>query len=374
MSERDRVEILVEGPQVRRSSWGQAASLAFGVLSAIAFAAVSMTINHAPSPPSFDGWIAVLQKGRYTASQVKLLIAPETPGGAGDQPRLRYTVTACGPRPFEGALLLGEDARLDDLEVLAPPAPTSGPAPTRSDEAISASRKLKMLDVSAGLFHTYSEVQVLRLALPATDCVPADQGGREPVFFGAAALIAGNARAAVEAHSHGPFGIWSGPRSTQSWPYLGAPPDIAPQSLGEFRFVRGMAGGPWSRPAVSHFEVEVGSLTERATVDFARPTPAGSTSLSWSQTEPYAPIARLTNEESLGRWQTYLVLSTIALAIGASFIADLILRRRRLAATPAARQESIDTPFESPRRERRALFVNLALVAVLLALVRKLRG
>jgi len=343
------------------------------VLSAICFAAVSITVNSSPSPRAFDGWIAVLQKGRFPASQVKLSIGPEAPGGLGDEPRLRYAVTACGPRPFIGALLLGKDARLDDLEVVAPPAPTSGPAPTRSNEAIATIRKLRMFDVSTGRLLTYPGIQVLRLALPVTPCASSDRGGRDAPFFGTVAAVTGNARAAVEARSHGPLGIWTGPRSTQSWPYLGALPNIGFQNLGEFRFMQGLGRGPWARPAGAYFDVEVGSLTERARVDFARPTPASSTSLSWSETEPYAPIARLTNEESLGTWQTYLVLSTIALAIGASFIADLILRRRRPTPMPAKRRETADAPLRSPQAERPALLVNLALIAVLLALVKKLR-
>lgn len=312
---------------MRRPSLSEGLCFAFGIFAAVAFWAVSVTVNSTPSPPSFDGWVAVLQQRRHASSMVKVTVTPTVPGGLGGTPRVRYSVAVCGPTPFRGVLLLGRDARISNLHVIAPPASVNGPEPTQPGEPISARRTLKMLDVSAGLFLTYDDTQVIRLALPATKCALTRQEySREGSFFGAAAVVEGNAESAVETRSQGPLGLWTGPRSTQSWPYLGGFPGVSPYNLGEFRFVRGLRQGPWSRPSGSQFAVDVGSLAEKATVDFARPTPSSSTSLSWNQAQPYAPIARLTDTDSLGVWQTYLVLSTIALAVGASFIAALLLR------------------------------------------------
>lgn len=202
-----------------------------------------------------------------------------------------------------------------------------------------------MLDVSTGRFFIYPSAQVVRLGLPAVDCVPTAGSGNETAFFGAATVITGIAGKPVEAYSHGPLDLWTGPQSTQSWPHIGVLPGVDLHSLGEFRFVQGLKRGAWSRPSASRFNVDVGSLAEKATVDFARPAPSSATSLSWSQPEPFAAIARVTDENALGTWRTYLVLATIALAIGASFLAAPLLRPHGSYKLGAEREKNV---WESP--------------------------
>ncbi len=343
--------------------------LAFGVIAAVAFWAISITIDSTPTPSSFDGWVVALQKGRNPVSRINLSISPEIPGGAGSNPRLRYSIAACGPAPFRGALLLGGNARLNDLQFAAPPTPISSPEPTQLEESTEASRTLRMLDVSTGRSFTYSNVQVVRLALPAVDCIPTAGNGSETAFFGAAAVITGIAGEAVEAHSHGPLGLWTGPQSTQSWPHIGMLPGVDPHSLGEFRFVQGLKRGAWSRPSASRFNVDVGSLAEKATVDFARPAPSSSTSLSWNQPEPYAAIARVTDENALGTWRTYLVLATIALAIGASFLAAPLLRPHGSDELSAEREKNVwESPPASAQRAR-GLLGSLIVLTLLVRLI-----
>ena len=285
-----------------------------------------MTVNSTPTPREFDGWIAILQQGGSRASQVKVSVSPEIPGGSGNAPVLRYTVAACGPMPFQGALLVGGAARLRGLQAIAPPAPVSGPAPTANGEAIGPIRNLKVLDVATGTFLTYRDVQAIRLALPASTCVGASPASGS--FLGAAAVVAGHAQAPVEVRARGPLGLWTAPRSTESWPYLGGLPGIDSHDSGEFRFLHGLHGDRWSKPR-STFSVSVGALTEKATVDFARPTPSTSTALEWEQPAPFAAIARVTDAEALGSWQNYLVAASIALAVGASLVAAIALRHAR---------------------------------------------
>jgi hypothetical protein len=324
-----------------------------GLASVLAFAAVSMTVNSIPTPREFDGWIAVLQQGRSRASQVKVSVSPEMPGGSGNAPVLRYAVATCGPMPFQGALLVGGAARLRGLHVIAPPAPVSGPSPTANGESIGPIRNLKMLDVPTGSFQTYRDVQAIRLALPASTCVGASPASGN--FLGAAAVVEGHARAPVEVQARGPLGLWSAPRSTESWPYLGVLPGIDTNDGGEFRFLHGLHGGPWSKPR-STFSVSVGGLTEKATVDFARPTPSTSTALEWEQPVPFAAIARVTNAEALGSWQNYLVAASIALAVGASLVAAIALRharpRRLRASDDDFRQPAASESFREERSNR----------------------
>jgi hypothetical protein len=335
-----------------------------GLASVLGFAAVSMTVNSLPTPREFDGWIAVLQQGRSRASQVTVSISPEIPGGSGDAPALRYAVAACGPTPFQGALLVGGAARLRGLHVTAPPAPVSGPAPTRHGEPIGPIRNLKMLDVATGSYLTYRDAQLIRLALPASACV-----GTSPAsgsFLGAAAVVAGHARAPVEVQARGPLGLWTAPRSTESWPYLGGLPGIDSNNAGEFRFLHGLHG-QWSKPR-SSFSVSVGALAEKTTVDFARPTPSTSTALEWEQPEPFAAIARVTHAEALGSWQNYLVAASIALAVGASFVAAIALRHAR----PRLRAPNVDlrqpAASESSRQEQNS-HGSVPLLALIVVLV-----
>lgn len=336
--------------------------LAFGLISAVAFWAISITINSTPTPSSFNGWVVALQEGRNPVSRINLSISPETPSGAGNKPRLRYSIAACGPVPFRGALLLGENAQLDDLQLATPPVPISGPEPTQLKESTEASQPLRMLDVSTGHSFVYPNVQIVRLALPAVDCAPTAGNGNETAFFGAATVITGIAGEAVEKYSHGPLGLWAGPQSTQAWPYIGTFPGVNPHSLGEFRFGQ----SAWSRPSASKFNVDVGSLAEKATVDFARPAPSSSTALSWSQPQPYAAIARVTDENSLGTWRTYLVLATISFAIGGSFLAALLLRPTDAVSLNSEREkEAWKSPAVSAKQARTSL--GFLIVLILLA-------
>jgi hypothetical protein len=330
----------------RPLSRAEVVSLSLGVITVVAFAAVSMTIDASPTPREFDGWIAVLQRGRARTSQVLLSAGPVQPGGWGHHPQLRYSVAVCGSKPFRGALLLGEDARLDDPSALAPPAPLEEQA-TGTAPALVSSRTLKMEDVSTASSQTYEHVQVIRLALPSSRCAPAGSGG----FFGSGTTLVGSAKAPVEARSEGPLGLWSGPRSTQSWPYIGAMPEVDPHDIGEFRFTRGLGKGPWIRPSVARFEVNVGTLAGKAAIDFARPHSSSSSALAWSSSEPYAAIARLTDSDELGTWQTFLTLATIALAIGGSLVAAVFLRRPqppRPSRVPIA-AEPAEPPAPQPR-------------------------
>jgi hypothetical protein len=356
---------------LRRPSRREVVLLVFSVLAIAAFWAISVTINSTPTPPRFEGWIAVLQHGRGSGSEINLTVSPASAGGSGDMPRVVYSVAACGPAPFRGVLLLGEDARLADLQRAEPAPPNSGSDPNRHKVRPEEVRTLRMLDVSTGTELSYRDVQIVRLAIPAVDCVPRVPGELESAFFGAAMVVSGRARGAVETHSHGPLGIWAGPRSTQSWPYLGSLPGIDPRSLGEFQFEQGLAPGAWRRPFRSQFNVDVGALNERATVDFARPTPASATSLSWSQTEPYSAVARVTDEEALGSWKTFLVFATIALGVGASFLAALLLGL--LKPSEDRKDQTIASKMESPKSSTRDRLTTLVALVLLVKLVKRRR-
>jgi hypothetical protein len=325
---------------------------AFAGCGALAFAAVSITIDGVATPGPAEGWIAVLQRGENASSEVNLTILPVTAGAVGPSPEVQIAASVCGPKAFEGALLLGGKSRLRRLRVLSPPAPIDGPSPTRPGHPIVETRDLRFLDASTQAFVTEGSVQVVRLALPAIHCaVPFTPNARQPGFVGAAAVVTGSMSLRVQNRWKAPLNLWPGPRLAQTWPYIGALPFISTRDLGEYRFVQGLSGR-WSRPARSYFGVDVGALKNQASVDAARPSLASSTELSWSSSEPFAATARLTITDELRWWQSALIVATIWLAVGGSLLAALLLELLR-SPEPAAHVSPITaTEQQAPGRRR----------------------
>src|SRR4051794_39197510 len=95
----------------------------------LVYAVLSAAINAQPTTKSFDRWLAVVQPVGTSATQdqVRLGVEAAEPGAPGSRPELVYSVSVCGPRPFQGLLLIGGDARLTGL---------SSPPPTTASEIV----------------------------------------------------------------------------------------------------------------------------------------------------------------------------------------------------------------------------------------------
>lgn len=139
----------------------------------------------------------------------------------------------------------------------------------------------------------------------------------------------------------GPLGLWRGPHSVRVYPEVGSLGSEV-SYLGFFRFTAGLSGY-WSRPLRENVVVD-DALQERDVVDSASPQPdvALSGQLRWHSTQAaIAPLAHITNQQSIGRWQDALVVATVWLTLGGSVLAalliDLVRRERaRSVTSPAA--------------------------------------
>jgi MYXO-CTERM domain-containing protein len=338
-----------------------------------AFALTSIAVNDAPTPRVFHGWAAVLQENAPTAARVQLAITPVIPGGYGAAPAMRYLVAACGREEFRGVLLLGGQAQLDDVRTIGPAA-TAGQPGAPPTPRLTTISDLRLEDTPTGEKVELGDVQAIRLTLPATRCVvPFTTDDRQdPSFFGTAVEFAGRLRGPVQRWSWTPLGIGRPPRAAQAWPLIGTLPHVNPGLLGEFRFGSKLPGR-WSRASQSYFRVDVGALDAKGTLDFARPEPASATSLSWGGTRPFAAAARVTNNDNLATWQSFLLAAAIWFGIGGSVIAafafEFVRPSSRSAATTTTARPASDSTSDCP-----APSPGLTLLAVLvLAIVTRRR-
>lgn len=313
----------------------------------VAFAGVSATINGQPSMRPFTGWVAVLQRGAPPSeNQVLLSANAEVPGARGDRPVLTYSVAVCGKRPFDGVLLMGGDARL----VPVPGVRMITGSTRTSRGSVKAIPRLTFESVSFGSPIDLGAVQRVDLAIaqpfPCVERFAAPVSAPRP-FLGVAITVTGVAGAPVQRSWTVPGSLWRGPRTSQVWPLLGTFPGVSPQELGEFRAVEGLAGS-WSRPRREYASVYVGALTERAALEFARPTPSDLTALRWDGVPGLRPAARIVNSDEMTAWQQRLVLATILLSIGGSVVASLLLTGFRTQHAPVVQREE---PTTQPRIE-----------------------
>jgi hypothetical protein len=134
---------------------------------------------------------------------------------------------------------------------------------------------------------------------------------------------------------------------------VGSVPGRPSSFRGIYRFDGGLAGS-WFRSPQTYFKVDVGGVTAKATVDFARPILADVSALSWSQPTPFAGIARVTNADNLAKWQSVLTFTTIWLGIGGSLLAAFLFetfRNRLLKADGEAAPAAPDTAAVPVRPE-----------------------
>jgi hypothetical protein len=316
----------------RRRSWlAWLLMLAAGASGALAFGAVSMTINAQPPLEDFQGWIAVLQREPAvpTDHQVRLSARPVIAGAPGAHPALIYDVGVCGKGRFRGALFIGGAARLSEVIATPPLAGAGATIPNRA--TFTRVPDLRFASAATAEELNLGPVQILDLDFPSPpECVAPfspDPSGTIP-FSGQVQLLTGHVAAPVQRPATGPFGLWNGPRSSQAWPLVGRFPRVPSNYLGEFDASRGVRG-KWGRPLREYTEVSVGDLRQKALVEIARPDTTSTTALSWQASMPIQPSARVLNSDGMTAWQQGLVLATIWLTIAGGVLAAALFERVR---------------------------------------------
>jgi hypothetical protein len=344
----------------RRVPWGWVI-VAFGAVTIGFFIVVSGVVNAQPSTQAYPGWVTVLQPiDEALPEQAQLMVDAVEPGAPGDHPELRYTVLACGDRPFHGILLIGGQARLDRTLVMDQHGVVSSAdmtvagAPHVQDLAdVVISQGPESWDLGA--------VQMILITIdqliPCVSRASADQS----LQAGTGNMVDGFARAPVQRTALF-FGL-GGPRSSLVFPLVGGLPGVPPNDLGEFVGLRGLSGG-WIEPPTLHKKVSVGSPTARASVDLSLPALTDSTGLAWNSALPLRPALRLTNIDAMATWQEILVAASISLGIGGSLLASLLFERTR-PKNPGEKLTTDPVPTVTPRsvtQRQPAFVVNPALV------------
>ncbi len=325
----------------KRWRWvGQAFMVLFGLAAIVVYVLVAGVINsQAPTPP-YVGWVAVLQpSGDAPPEQVELRVDALEPGAPGYHPTLKYTVLACGDRPFQGVLLIGGQARLDRAEV-------EGERVFSGSSGSHRAVDLQLEDLSNVIIGQGADswdlgaVQLLRVSIDApTRCMSAssDQG----LQLGTGNFVTGVARGPVQ-HTATFLGL-PGPRSSQVWPLVGGFPGVAGGNLGEFQGIHGLSGA-WMVPPGLHKKVSVGDLAVRASVEGAVPPLADTSQLRWNSYRPLQPALRLSDADAMAALQQGLVAAGIGLGIGGSLLASLLFEwTRRLPPSLAVSVSSTDT-------------------------------
>jgi hypothetical protein len=68
----------------------------------------------------------------------------------------------------------------------------------------------------------------------------------------------------------------------------------------------------------------------------ARPAPANTTDLSWTETQPVRATARLLDTDAMAQWQDRLVFATIWLSLGGALMVAALFETVRNALLPIA--------------------------------------
>ena len=304
-----------------RKRWNLLAWLSVAAISLISiggYAMLSITLNGIPpSSRSFNGMAFVAQpSSESTADQVWLYVFSNA---AGDHPSVTYAILACGPRPYSGALVLLGNALLTNVHLY-----------DASMQKFSDNVNTKYQSVNGAKPFYADSGQIIRFGLPAISCreLNAEQGLQGP------AEASGNVLAPLQESWSGPWGLWHGPHSTQSWPEVGAD-----QHLWQTKFTMVGTPGIWTFPSTENVNVTADGFSNPDwSVDASEPSPSTSGTTTWSSSAlAISPTAQLTNTASVALLQDWIVIFAISFGIGGAMLASLFFELIR----PGKRQDSV---------------------------------
>ena len=345
-----------------------------GVSSALGYWATSTGLESEPPARTFDGWIGVFQPERDVASGVQVkLSAYALSDRETEKPRMAYSATACGAGPFSGYLLIGGDARLDNVTIQAPP----------DDARVLPAGDLEVADEGDGSVTTYQDVQVVRVSLQ--DLPRCLGSGADDSFSGVGFRIEGNAAGPVTTSSGGLL-----PGAVQRWsmPYIGNFPGAGGRA-GVFRF-KGAIHGEFVRPIPLAAAVDAGPVPLRLELSDSRPPTDSVDRASWYLPQPFQGTVKVRDssyQSTLQRWNTF---SAIALGVFGSIVAAMLFEWTRsraqspsanLGLTPAESipgSDPVQLVASRPQRPRSAptlgAWVPIAVVGYLLSRLSRRRG
>jgi hypothetical protein len=279
---------------------------------------LSLTVN-SPSPAQNPGrgWAALIQPASESqADQVSLQVLV---GGGG---RAMINVSACGPRPYNGELLLSNV--IDNPSALNEY--MSGNIFSGGGEATGWPVHLRNFTqwysgyVDTYQFRSYGQVQDISVRFPhVLSCSSSQQIAHSQL------AVSGFTPFLWWQSASGPLGLWRGPHASLSAPLIGALP-LASAS-GPFATTGGLTG-KWALP--SRINVYVEALTpDTWSIDSSEPTLASSLDSSgspaWSSQSAVSPTAQFTDVPSVASLEDWTVLFAVGFGIGSGLVASLIL-------------------------------------------------
>lgn len=260
-----------------------------------------------PPNPTFDGWIVVLADAPNGSGRVALRVSAVQAGAPGDAPAVRIQVTVCGMDGRKLVLLLADNARLDDGQVVH----AAGELTTGAYESLVIS------DV-AGQSSARADADVLILKLDSTmSCI-------EGIPPHQVALIVEGRLGAPVAHQASLLGAQAA-RHSQTWPMLGSPPGIGTQSLGVFSI--DPIDGIWERPPQTNFSLFVGELSLPVLIETADPEITAGRDLAWDSDRPFEAKASLVDMSELSFLQSSTAFLAILFGLLGSVVAGLFVER-----------------------------------------------
>jgi hypothetical protein len=316
------------------SQWGyRLRSIRFAVLvllglASIAAYAMTAAFNGEPSAQPFRGWVAALESSEGLLSpppdpsvqqdQVRLSVSAPVPGAPGSHPEVLYRVSVCGGQPFDGLLIAGGDARLTGAHVIAASEPG---AAFRVKDILDAAVEL---GPGRGLRVELGPIQIMTVTFPRPIRCAATPAAVSPFGQGPSNQVveSGSARGPIRQDSGLPW--WSGPRSIQRWPLVGALPGLPPELQVLWTGVKGLSG-QWLRPKPDYVQV---SSAPPADTSIEDAEPQTVSRLAWEGIEPMQPTARMSSVGATNSWQQGQVITGIALGIFGSLMATWLLLGR----------------------------------------------
>lgn len=298
-----------------RLAIGTTVAIVLSSATVVAYVAISGAINAQPPTPLYEGWIALLQRsGDPIPEHVQLRTEALQPGAPGDHPALRYEVVLCGDRSFDGVLLVGGDARLDDAHLTG----YSGSG------RIENLQRVVMTDVmSQGQSaRTLENVQVIPISISASPLVPCSTSQAGEILGGGVNVVEGLAQRPIKQKVRY-LGV-EGARETLTWPLVGSWPGSPKNFLGNFEGLEGLSGS-WMVPPTRQIHVDMGRLTTRGAIESAAPSVVDTSALAWTSVQSMQPSLVVSSVERSARLQQELALAAIGFGIGGSILAGLSL-------------------------------------------------
>jgi hypothetical protein len=229
-------------------------------------------------------------------------------------------VSACGPRPYKGELLLSgvidkpsavNQEAIGDLFLGGGAAPTNLPVHTRDFTQSYSSLS------GAGQSETFKQVQDISVRLRhVLSCASSPLVSRSQVE------VDGSTSSPWLRSSSEFFGLWHGPHASFFGPLIGG----IPNEFGTADFTMTGVAGEWVPP--SRINVHVGiSTPDTWSIDSAEPAPEPSVYHypEWISQGAMSPSAQFTDVSSITSLEDWTVLFAVGLGIGGGLIASLLL-------------------------------------------------